>query len=405
VGALCAFLFLRTLRGTNIARIGELLAGAGPWVLFAAVPFAVAQGLDTEAWRRVLGRLGVKVPLLGLYPVRVALEAMTDSLPAGVIVAESVAPRLLARSFGAPPSLTIAAAGARRWLTMRAHAVYVTLGALAGFVTLRAHPPWMSPGLSPEMSQRMSALRFGPLVVLLSALLPLGASFALSLTLGRGSWVTYLHRQVSRVRLPALQDWLARRRGAFVATDAGFAALAKRGALRGPLALLVLAWLFESVEAFFLLRLAGATLTPLEVLSFEAGLSVLRSAWFFAPAGLGAQDLGYLAVLHALGVPDANAVGAAFLILKRGRELLWIALGYGWMIVSKAPFRSPASETNPASAHSTVAAPLRVTAFASRPLWRREPSPPAPLPLRGEGGSHLRQVRNHPLPPGGRGPG
>jgi uncharacterized membrane protein YbhN (UPF0104 family) len=95
--------------------------------------------------------------------------------------------------------------------------------------------------------------------------------------------------------------------------------------------LLVVAWLLESVEAFVLLRLAGAPLSLIEVLSFEAGLSVLRSAWFFAPAGLGGLDLGYLAVLHALGVPNATAVGAAFLVLKRGREVLWIALGY-WVL-------------------------------------------------------------------------
>jgi glycosyltransferase 2 family protein len=345
-GALCAFLFLRTLRGTHVARIGELLSGAGPWVLLAVAPFAVAQGLDTEAWRRVLGRLGPKVSLLALYPVRVALEAMTDSLPAGVIVAETVTPRLLAHSFGLAPSQTVAAAGARRWLTMRAHAVYVTLGALAGFVTVRAHP------------EATSRLRFGPLIVLLSALLPLGASFALSSALGRGSWATHLYRLAFRVRLPAVQEWLARRREAFVATDAGFAALAQRESLRGPMSLLVLAWLLESVEAFVLLRLAGASLTPLEVLSFEAGLSVLRSAWFFAPAGLGAQDLGYLAVLHALGVPDANAVGAAFLILKRGRELLWVALGYGWMLASQGSLRglAPSGKSVPAVAAAIIPA-------------------------------------------------
>jgi uncharacterized membrane protein YbhN (UPF0104 family) len=327
VGVLCAFMFLRTLRGTNVAHIGQLLGAAGPWMLFAACPFAVAQAFDTQAWRRVLARLGPKLSFLGLYPIRVAMEAMTISLPAGVVVAESVAPRLLERSFGVAPSQTLAAAGGRRWITMRAHALYVALGGLAGFLTVRAHPA------------TLGALRFAPFVVLASALLPLAASFAMSASLGTGSWVTRLHRTASRVRWPALQDWLHRRRDAFVATDAGFAALAGKGSLRGPTGFMVVAWLFESVEAYFLLRLAGATVTPLEVLSFEAGLSVLRSAWFFAPAGLGAQDLGYLAVLHALGVPDATAVGAAFLVLKRGRELLWIALGYGWMVLTKSSLR------------------------------------------------------------------
>lgn len=32
-----------------------------------------------------------------------------------------------------------------------------------------------------------------------------------------------------------------------------------------------------------------------------------------------------------LGVPDAAAVGATFLVLKRGRELVWVLFGYAWM--------------------------------------------------------------------------
>jgi glycosyltransferase 2 family protein len=319
VCALCGFLLFRTLRGTDLAHTRQLLGACGPWILLGVVPFALAQALDAEAWRLVLARLAPRVRLDALYPVRVALEAMTVSLPGGIVVAESVAPRLLS-PLGIPPSATLAAAGARRWLTMRAHSVYVALGAAAGFVVIREHPG------------TLASLRYGPLVVLGSALLPLGASLAVSMTLSSGSRAEGLHALLSRIPVPALRSWLTRRREAFVATDAGFATLARETrSLLVPTALLVLAWLLESVEAFVLLRLAGARLSLIEVLAFEAGLSVLRAAWFFAPAGLGATDLGYLAVLHALGVADAPAVGAAFLVLKRGRELLWIAMGYVWM--------------------------------------------------------------------------
>ena len=96
---------------------------------------------------------------------------------------------------------------------------------------------------------------------------------------------------------------------------------------------MLVSWLLESVESFFFMRAAGANLSFFQVLSFEAGLAVLRSAWFVAPAGLGAEDLGYLGVLRLLAVPDPMSVGAAFLVLKRGRELCWIALGYAWMLL------------------------------------------------------------------------
>jgi hypothetical protein len=46
------------------------------------------------------------------------------------------------------------------------------------------------------------------------------------------------------------------------------------------------------------------------------------------PAGLGVQDLSYLAFLRALQVPDALNVAAAFLLLKRSKECFWSMIGY-----------------------------------------------------------------------------
>jgi uncharacterized membrane protein YbhN (UPF0104 family) len=46
------------------------------------------------------------------------------------------------------------------------------------------------------------------------------------------------------------------------------------------------------------------------------------------PAGLGVQDAGYVLCLRALAVPEATTVGAAFVVLKRGKDLFWILLGF-----------------------------------------------------------------------------
>jgi hypothetical protein len=354
VFALCVALFLRTLLRADLSHTVSILGSWGPWIVFLVIPNAIAQGIDTEGWRRILARLAPPVPRHKLYPVRVAMEAMTLSLPAGVVVAESMAPKLLLSQGNVPPPATLAAAGARRWLTMRAHTLYVLLGAAAGAWVIHEHPT------------TLGGLWYGPLVVCASALLPLGASLALSLTLGSGSRVAGLHRLLLRIPIASLQRWLASRKDAFSRTDAGFSALARDGrALLAPTALFLAAWLMESVEAFIMLRVAGASLSLVEVLSFEAGLSVLRSAWFFAPAGLGALDLGYMAVLQALAVPDAGAVGAAFLVLKRGRELTWVALGWAWMglhrIYPRRPSAAPAttgasvtSDTSLASAYKSA---------------------------------------------------
>jgi glycosyltransferase 2 family protein len=319
VVGLCGFLLYRNLRGADLGHLGHILRSVGWWGLLLPVPFILSQTVDTFAWRNILRRLGQNVTIVRLFPVRMAVEAMGSSLPAGVVVAESVCPQLLEDQCGIPKSTTLASAAARRWLTMRAHSVYVTLGAVAAWITLRhaGDAGWQ---------------RFGPLVVLGSAILPLGASFALSVTLGSGSRISGLWKLLARIPWKALQRWLERKREGFAATDRGFATLAEKGAsFWAPTAMLLFSWLCESVESFLFMHFVGTDLSFLQVMSFEAGLSVLRSAWFFAPAGLGAEDLGYLGALHLLGVPDPSTVGAAFLVLKRGRELCWVILGYTWM--------------------------------------------------------------------------
>ena len=46
------------------------------------------------------------------------------------------------------------------------------------------------------------------------------------------------------------------------------------------------------------------------------------------PAGLGVQDAGYVLSLRALGVADATTVGAAFVVMKRGKDLFWVTVGF-----------------------------------------------------------------------------
>lgn len=67
------------------------------------------------------------------------------------------------------------------------------------------------------------------------------------------------------------------------------------------------------------------TKTPLG--SIEAGLSLVRSLAFFAPGGLGLVDAGYLALVTALSPGDAGATAAAFVLVKRAKELTWIGVG------------------------------------------------------------------------------
>jgi uncharacterized membrane protein YbhN (UPF0104 family) len=89
--------------------------------------------------------------------------------------------------------------------------------------------------------------------------------------------------------------------------------------------------------------------------------SLVRNVVFVVPAGLGIQDAGYAACFGALGVPEAASLGAAFVLLKRGKELFWIALGYGLLATdlgvlsarrsagsTQAPAANPVARLRPA---------------------------------------------------------
>jgi uncharacterized membrane protein YbhN (UPF0104 family) len=316
---------VRALLKTDLTRAFALIEGIGPLVLLVPLPFFVALAIDTAAWRYVFRALGRDVRYTGLVRVRLVSEAVNVSLPAGAAFAESLTPYLLTKRCGVPVAESIAAVVAKKWLIMRAHAGYIALSAIAGYGVLSA------------CSVSLLGVRGLPWLVLGSSLVPLALSVGLAAALGRGAFAQRLWGVTARWSPARMRAFLERHRARFVATDVRIARLsspdrAGRARLRRAQLLYFCAWLIESLETLLILRLLGAPVGYVEVMSFEAGLSLLRCVAFFSPAGLGVQDLGYMAFLSALGIPDAAAVGAAFVLLKRAKEILWIAVGYALLL-------------------------------------------------------------------------
>jgi uncharacterized membrane protein YbhN (UPF0104 family) len=308
-------IFVRTLAGTDLRRAGVLIAHAGPAVLVIALPYLAGMALDTIALRGLLAALDRRASYLGLLRVRLSTEAINLALPAGTVVAESLNPILFKRHCGVPANESLAAMGAKKWLQMRAHAMYIALSFAVGY------------GLLAACSARLIGASGLPWIVLASAAVPLALSYGMSFMFVRGKIGERLLSLLAR--LPwGLGAKIAGARDGFAATDASFG---KLGAAKAPLAranaLLLATWLLESIESFLILRILGAPVGLAEVMAFEAGLSLVRCLAFFSPSGLGVQDLAYLAFLSAMGIPDAGATGAAFVILKRAKELCWIAVG------------------------------------------------------------------------------
>jgi len=306
-----------TFRGTEPQRVGALLARVGGAGVLIVVPQCLALFVESVGWRMAFDGMGRKLPLFGLFRARLATEALAQTLPLGVVFCESMKPVLLARTCGADLPTSLAGMAARKWLLAGSQSLYV-----AGFTWLA----W------PVLS-RISGVVLGgnglPYALLGAAGLLLLIAVSSYVCLAHGRVASRLHASLSRLPLPWLKTRLAPLKSRFSHTDGQLRAFFAT-AFNSPLPLLtfLLGWVLEAADTFLILYLLGVRLPWTTVGALEVSSSFLRNVAFMVPAGLGVQDLSYLAFLRALNVADALNVAAAFLLLKRCKECFWAAVGY-----------------------------------------------------------------------------
>jgi uncharacterized membrane protein YbhN (UPF0104 family) len=272
-------------RHVNLEEGLRMLAQSGPLTVLALLPYGVMLAIDSLAWRLLLApATRARVGLASSFAARTAGEAVGQSLPSAGIAGEAAAAWLLRLRAGTPLGEVIGTLAARRFLLALGHGLILAAAAVviaSSTPTVPTELPWL---LALSAAAMLVVAAVGPGL------------------LRRTSPFARLHLALRRVPWAALQVWLE--------------------------------YLTESVETFLLLVLLGAEVSPVAVLAVEPLLSLLRAAVFFVPAGLGVQDLGYVAFLHACGVPEAATLGAAFVVLKRLKELVWVATG--WTILLAA---------------------------------------------------------------------
>jgi uncharacterized membrane protein YbhN (UPF0104 family) len=312
--ALALGLLVRTLAGADLARVAALVGRAGGWTAVGLLPYVAAVMVDVAAWRVLLGEIA-RPPLGALVRVRVRCDAFGATLPGGALIAESMAPVWLRRWM--PIDTGIAAVAGRKCFVGLAEALYILASFAVGFSVLRARAgylPWVVLGIG-----------LGMLVLFAGT----------SLALASGSIAARIHAGLAALPIPFLRRAIASRARGFRSTDERLGTLFRSnpGRLAGACGLFVVAWSIEAVETWLLLRLLGVRLPLGTVFAFEASVSLLRSIGCFAPGGLGLLDLGYVAALGALGIPDAVTAGAAFIVLKRAKELVWSLVGYASLLV------------------------------------------------------------------------
>ncbi len=307
-------LFGWTMRDLDASRLRDLLTAVGVAGLLVLVPQALGSLLHAAAWRELLAALGTRVPLFALTRVFLGSEGARMAMPAGAAVGESVAAWQVKTRFGVTWTRALASLAAKKAWVLCTHALSLVILFAVGRHALD------------RLAQNLPAgewLR----AVLWGMTLALAISGGLTLALlGSRRAARAIAGAVSRLPFTRAQAW-----GAARANDpeAKAAAVIPLRAHVSSGALLFGQWLTEFAETWLLLRVLGVQVTLTEALAIELGGSLVRAAAFVVPGGLGVTDASYVGMLSALGVPAATEVGAGFVLLKRAKEIFFIAIGLG----------------------------------------------------------------------------
>jgi len=308
---------VHVIRSAEWDRVSEILRRSGGQVFLVALPYLFAISIDTLGWQVLLGSLRRQVAFRHLLGLRFATEAVLLSMPMGPVAAESLKAYLLEKRCGVPTPEGVSSIAAKKNLLMVSLAAFLVTSVFFGY-------PYLA-----DSSYSILGVAGLPWVILGGATALVVASFLMSVLLQHGAMAERVHRMLIAIPVPRLRDWLLRREERFREVDASFAPLARdRRRLVSAGVLFYFGFLVEAIESYIILRLIGADISFVQVLAFDASVTLIRSAAVFVPAGLGFQDLGYLAFIHAFGIPDAANVGAAFVLLKRAKEVFWILFGY-----------------------------------------------------------------------------
>lgn len=276
------------------------------------LPFGLAQLSETGAWRWTFIELGHRVSYWPLLRVRLSCEAIAQTLPGGMLIAEAIKPGLLGSQCGLRPSDAVAGTASRKLLLLVTQCIYFGMAVVIGLPALWTAPRWYA------------ILVCGAWLVLLAA--------ALSLTglLSRGNVCQWVIRLLAR--LP--NDYIRRNaeswRSGFSRADErirAFCAIRRRNLLKSGL-LYLGAWCLEATETVLIFKLLAAPIDWQTLCLVEVCSSMVRHIAFVAPAGVGFQDLSYAGMLHLFGVGNWLQVAATFTLLKRGKEVLWSCTGY-----------------------------------------------------------------------------
>lgn len=288
--------------------IYEAAARLGPLALVVIlIPSVIMYIVEAYGWKVTLGPSAQTVPFWRLLVIRTAGEVVNMTTPTAYMGGEPLKAYLL-KKHRVPIVEGLASVVIAKTTMTIAEVLFILLGIALGFWTL---------GTNGSSGQIVAA-----------GLLSVGL-----LMFGTAGFVFVQRRGIFSWILETLRTW-GWRIGYLEAREDQLRSLDQtilnfynhhQGAFYASTGLYFVGWMAEALEVYVIVSYLGGPADLLTSVSIGALSVFIKGGTFFIPGSLGAQDAGNLLLLHSFGYSDVT--GMTFALLRRFRELVWIAMG------------------------------------------------------------------------------
>ena len=263
--------------------------------------------LGTVAWRYCMGSDGKRIPLAELFIIRHIGETVGIVNPTSIVAGEAVKVYLL-RNHNIEKKTVITSVLLSRMVMMLTQVIV--------FIPTALYVLFNTDSLVPDFNNVSKAL----FIVLLTGLCITG--------------VIKLRRQI-KMLLKAWFGIYATRRTIKLRNTIHEALFelslffkTNKKALAFSVIFFLLHWIIGSLEFFVILKLLEVTVSFIPVIFADMSVILFKSAGAFVPAQIGIEEYGNKVMLATIGI-TALEVWVTASILRRARQLFWIAFGLG----------------------------------------------------------------------------
>ena len=313
IAALGLALFGWFVQRAGVGEIARAFSNLGWLAPVVVLPFGLVYLLDTLGWRFAFGEEGVAGIGFGtLARIRWAGESINSVLPSAYIGGEAVKVQLLHKR-GVPTLHSAASVVAGKTAQVVAQVAFIATGSVAGAANLPA-----------ESTARAGMLAITALATTIVALLFWLQQRGMFRTLAGVLPVRALRRRAAHLRQldDRIFEFYRKDRRHFVLSTAAYFG----------------GWMADTLEILLVSYLLEMPIDFSQALAVEAFISVAKALGIFVPSALGVQESGIVFLCYMFGLPPA--LGVSYAIIRRGREVVYAAIGGIFLYAGGFSFRN-----------------------------------------------------------------